>query len=245
VAAYRLIGYENRTLAARDFRDDNKDAGEIGAGHSVTAFYEVVPPGREIPDGDIPPLKYQSASRADVDDDLAGELMNVRLRYKLPSQDQGTEFVHSVSTDVQPFQKASDDFRFGAAVTGFGMLVRRSSYAEPLDWRSIRQWAGGAIGRDANGYRTEFLDLVSHAEQLIPRTPRAPREVTRAVSPSLPIPSPSSAQVEIRSSEASVGGNQVGPRDLVVLLILIAACSLISILQKHTSPITDPSELPS
>ncbi len=172
VAAYRLIGYENRTLAARDFRDDKKDAGEIGAGHSVTALYEVVPVGAEIPDADVPELRYQKP-KTEPGDEHGHELLTVRLRYKLPSEDQSIEFAHAVENKSKPFRKASEDLRFATSVATFGMILRDSQFAQHLSWGDVRNWAQASLGQDEKGYRTEFLNLVAQAEQLVHRPYRA------------------------------------------------------------------------
>ncbi|QDT33076.1 vWA domain-containing protein [Thalassoglobus polymorphus] len=168
VASYRLIGYENRTLAARDFRDDHKDAGEIGAGHSVTALYEVVPVGVSGPDSQVPELRYQQPKRIPVEKH-GDELLTVRLRYKLPSEDHGKEFTHTVVNSTRRFEKASADFRFAAAVATFGMILRDSEFAEHLGWDDVRNWSQSALGQDKKGYRIEFLNLVSLAEQMVHR----------------------------------------------------------------------------
>ncbi|WP_417847198.1 vWA domain-containing protein [Thalassoglobus sp.] len=168
VASYRLIGYENRTLAARDFRDDQKDAGEIGAGHSVTALYEVVPIGVSGPDSEVPELRYQRPKQIPVEEH-GDELLTVRLRYKLPSEHRGKEFTHTVANSTRRFEKASADFRFATAVATFGMILRDSEFAVHLGWDDVRNWAQSALGQDENGYRIEFLNLVSLAEQMVHR----------------------------------------------------------------------------
>ncbi len=173
VASYRLVGYENRMLAARDFRDDQKDAGEIGAGHTVTAFYEVIPVGVPGPDADIPELRYQKPKTIPVEEH-GDELLTVRLRYQLPNQHRGTEFTHVVSNESRSFEKASADFRFATAVATFGMILRDSEFAQHLGWGDVRRWANSARGQDEKGYRTEFLNLVSLAERMIHR-PHAPK----------------------------------------------------------------------
>jgi Ca-activated chloride channel family protein len=185
VASYRLIGYENRVLAARDFNDDAKDAGEIGAGHTVTALYEIVPvrgdrpaaavsdaPGATPPGVEIDPLKYQRVPQPAPDParltDAArtGELLTVKLRYKLPDQDVSTKIEHAVPDRAVAFADAGKDFQFAAAVASFGMLLRHSRHAGAADYDSIARIAEGAIGDDAQGYRTEFVQLVRKAQQL-------------------------------------------------------------------------------
>jgi Ca-activated chloride channel family protein len=168
VERYRLIGYENRTLAARDFNDDTKDAGEIGAGHTVTALYELVPVGALAQPG-VDPLKYQQQEAPKpepVADVHSGELMTLKLRYKQPEGDASKLMEYPVMDSDQPFAAADEDFRFAASVAAFGMLLRNSPYAGTATMEAVREWAEGALGRDAQGYRTEFLDLVRKAASL-------------------------------------------------------------------------------
>ena len=179
VAAYRLIGYENRKLADRDFRDDTKDAGEIGAGHTVTALYEMMLVGQETEM--MPPavkeLKYQQRPRTS-DAAGTGELLTVSLRYKLPEAEQGTELAIAVKDSDDAFDRASDDFRFAAAVASFGMLLRKSQYKGDSDFGTVHQVANAARGQDRNGYRVEFLEMVKRAASLsgtdVSWTPVAP-----------------------------------------------------------------------
>lgn len=166
VAAYRLIGYENRLLAREDFNDDKKDAGEIGAGHSVTAFYEVVPAGQPVPDPtSVDPLKYQTpAAEQGVRSD---ELLTVKLRYKAPDGDKSQLLEMPVGVDAEiTFEKASQDFQFAAAVAAFGMKLRNSPYGEGISWQDIQKIARRNLGEDAGTYRAEFLTLVEKARQL-------------------------------------------------------------------------------
>ncbi len=164
VASYRLIGYENRRLAKEDFNDDKKDAGEIGAGHTVTAFYEIVPVGsEELPAVD--PLRYQK--QADASDAPTGELALVKLRYKEPKEDASRLLTRPVPVaSRRVFTEASEDVRFAAAVVGFGMLLKKSPYAGKFDWKAVIAAAKGAKGVDDEGYRAEFLRLAEKAELL-------------------------------------------------------------------------------
>ena len=164
VASYRLIGYENRRLAKEDFNDDKKDAGEIGAGHTVTAFYEIVPVGAgEGPAVD--PLRYQKQTEAA--DVPADELALVKLRYKEPKEETSKLTSRTVAASSRrAFTEASDDIRFAAAVVGFGMLLKRSPYAGKFGWKAIIAAAKGAKGMDDEGYRAEFLRLAEKAELL-------------------------------------------------------------------------------
>ena len=162
VGAYKLIGYENRILQHQDFNDDKKDAGEIGAGHSVTALYEIIPPGEPIPAGSVDPLKYQSqpqpnaASRSD-------ELMTVKLRYKRPDGD--TSQLISVAVRDRGGE-LTPNLGFAAAVAEFGMLLRRSELRGGATWSTARDLARKYRGEDADGYRAEFVRLVELAAAL-------------------------------------------------------------------------------
>jgi Ca-activated chloride channel family protein len=164
VAGYRLIGYENRMLAAEDFNDDKKDAGEIGAGHTVTALYEIVPAGQAV--GEAPPvdeLKYQTADRSTTRSD---ELLTLKLRYKQPDSDTSSKLEFPLTDPGSTFQKASPDFRFAASVAGFGMLLRDSEYKGDLTYEQVLAWANAAQGKDEFNYRREFIDLIRNAAAL-------------------------------------------------------------------------------
>src|SRR5262245_14606119 len=162
VRSYRLIGYENRLLEDEDFKDDRKDAGELGAGHSVTALYEIVRAGRdedEPPSTD--PLKYQTARSERKGH--AGELMTVKLRYKAPDGDT------SVSMDVPVKAQYTGDapnIGFAAAVAEFGMLLRDSPFKAKASWRQAADLAALHRGEDPNGYRAEFIRLIGVAASL-------------------------------------------------------------------------------
>ncbi len=161
VGAYRLLGYENRLLEAQDFDDDTKDAGEIGAGHSVTAFYEIIPPGME---GEmlkaVSPLKYQKVEPVEADPENAGEMLTLKLRYKEPDGNESKLITIPFTDGGLAFEKASGDFRFAAAVAGFGMILRDSDYKGASGIGMVLEAAGAAIGEDTEGYRKEFLELV-------------------------------------------------------------------------------------
>lgn len=173
VAAYRLLGYENRMLKAEDFKDDKKDAGEIGAGHTVTALYELVPPGQDIPAGSVDPSKYQKksaaseAAEAEKPSEHADELLTVRLRYKEPDADVSKPLEVPVKADVQEFDKTSVDFQFATSVVQFGMLLRNSKYKGDANWDSVLEIAQGSLGADKNGYRAEFVDLAKKAREVM------------------------------------------------------------------------------
>jgi len=167
VAAYRLIGYENRRLADRDFNDDTKDAGEVGAGHTVTALYEVVPPGGT--GGAGPPLldefKYQSAA-APKAADAGDELLTVKLRCQLPEGGPSEKLAAAVKDSGHRFEQASGDFRFAAAVACFGMRLRGSRYSGAVDYAALGRIAAAALGNDESGYRREFMEMVRQAARL-------------------------------------------------------------------------------
>ena len=166
VAGYRLIGYENRLLAKEDFNDDKKDAGEIGAGHTVTALYEIIPVGQAVPGSpSVDPLKYQ---RPDQDSSATSdELLTVKLRYKAPDGDKSKLIeVPLTADDIPAFDVASEDFRFAFAVAAFGMKLRGSPDAGKISWPEIQDIARGALGNDPGSYRAEFLTLIEKAKAI-------------------------------------------------------------------------------
>ena len=166
VDSYRLIGYENRMLAKEDFNDDKKDAGEMGAGHNVTALYELIPAGSEEPAGSIDPLKYQANSKT-VKPDPNAELLTVKLRYKLPDGKVSTLYEEPVQGKPLSERSTSESFRFSAAVAEFGMILRDSEYKKDASIEQVVGLAQGGRGVDAEGYRGEFIKLVNTAKSLI------------------------------------------------------------------------------
>jgi Ca-activated chloride channel family protein len=165
VGAYRLIGYENRALANEDFNDDKKDAGEIGVGHTVTALYELVPAGaQDVPSVD--PLKYQQTDKKPAQAALADELMTVKLRYKPLDSDKSVLLDTVVQDNDSSLGKTSNDFRFAAAVAGYGMLLTGSEQAGGLNWQQALNLAKAAKGQDEDGWRAEFIRLVETTELL-------------------------------------------------------------------------------
>jgi Ca-activated chloride channel homolog len=167
VRAYRLIGYENRVLRAEDFADDRKDAGEIGAGHTVTALYEIVPVGIGIDLPAVAPLKYQTPS-VPSGDSSSRELLTVKLRHKAP--DGGRSRLQTVVVeDREPRLEPSTNLRFASAVAAFGMLLRDSEYRGAASWSQVIDLARGAVGSDLDGYRSEFLALARNAASLATR----------------------------------------------------------------------------
>jgi Ca-activated chloride channel family protein len=165
VASYRLIGYENRILAAKDFADDTKDAGEIGAGHTVTAFYEIVPAGSARPG--FADLKYQPRTEpetaVEVPEQFGDELLTLKLRYKAPEGGASKLLEFPILDADTDFAKASEDFRFASSVAAFGMLLRNSPHRGDANFESVRQQARSALGEDRMGLRAEFLGLIDQA----------------------------------------------------------------------------------
>ncbi len=164
VEGYRLIGYENRVLANRDFEDDRKDAGEIGAGHSVTALYEIVPAGGKIENPDTGELRYGKTERTETT--FRDELMTVKLRYKEPKDSSSQLLTIGVLDRGTTFGNASENLRFAASVAGFGMLLRGSRYKGSATYDSMWQIANASRGNDLRGYRSEFASLVRKAAEL-------------------------------------------------------------------------------
>ena len=180
VRAYRLIGYENRVMAAQDFRDDKKDAGEIGAGHGVTALYEITPTDAKasspLPTKADRPLKYAKKAKSATTSpapaavpaaDADPELLTVFLRYKAPDGDKAQEIEQGVADKGQTFGQASRDFKFSASVAGFGMLLRDSPYKGSLNFSAVAELAEAASLDDKTGYRREFVELVKKAQTLM------------------------------------------------------------------------------
>ncbi len=165
VKGYRLVGYENRALANEDFNDDKKDAGELGAGHSVTVLYEIIPAGSDEEVPGVDPLKYQASGISEAAK-KSPELMTVKLRYKAPDGDKSKLITQPIIDAETPLAKTSADFRFSAAVAGFGMLLRDSKFKGDLTWDAVAQQAKGAMGDDGESYRFEFVQLVKKAALL-------------------------------------------------------------------------------
>ncbi len=164
ISSYRLIGYENRKLEDKDFTDDTKDAGEIGAGHTVTALYEVVPVGKENADTDYD-LKYQE-TKIKKDAHTSDEVLTVRIRYKDPDGKKSKEFSEALKGDPVRLSKSSNNFRFSAAVAEFSMILRDSEFKENSNLESVEDLARNAKGDDQFGYRAEFLTLVDRVKIL-------------------------------------------------------------------------------
>jgi Ca-activated chloride channel family protein len=171
VASYRLLGYEKRLLRDRDFNDDTKDAGEIGAGHSVTVLYEIIPAGPNLAGVDA--LRYgpkkaelELAGRVDVKPVHTDELLNLKLRYKQPDGDKSRLIEQPVKDADREFAQAGADLKFAAAVAGYGMLLRDSPHKGDLTWDKVLRLAEQGLGDDKEGYRAEFIDLARTAQKL-------------------------------------------------------------------------------
>jgi Ca-activated chloride channel family protein len=159
VKSYRLIGYENRVMAKEDFDNDKKDAGELGAGHTVTALYEIVPAdGNNSQDNSIE-LRYQE-STIKKDAASGNEIMVLKMRYKPIKEDKSKLIVTTVIDEQIKFGKTSENFRFASAVAGFGMLLRDSQFKNDLTAKDVIKIAKDAKGYDEEGYRSEFIGLV-------------------------------------------------------------------------------------
>jgi Ca-activated chloride channel family protein len=159
VKAYRLIGYENRMLKKEDFADDTKDAGELGAGHTVTVLYEIIPYGskEEIPGVDE--LKYQN-TKISPEAFKTKELLTLKLRYKQPDGDKSKLIVHPLVDKNEKLETTSSNFKFSAAVAQLGMLLRDSEFKGSTSYESILELAKQGKGKDPFGYRAEFIKLV-------------------------------------------------------------------------------------
>lgn len=174
VASYRLIGYDNRKLNNEDFKNDAIDAGEIGAGHTVTAVYELILTDSKAAKSLQPDeLRYQKSIATDKSAESTSaaestELAFLKIRYKAPQEEQSRllEFPLSKERVQNDFAKTTDDFRFASAVAGFGQHLRGSKYAGEISLGKVREIASGAIGEDSDGKRKEFLGLVERVNSL-------------------------------------------------------------------------------
>jgi Ca-activated chloride channel family protein len=166
VSEYRLIGYETRLLNREDFNNDKVDAGDIGAGHTVTALYEIVPVGSGA--HLIDPLRYGAATTPAPTGSNSGEIAFLRMRYKLPNEDQSHLIERPIgdSDKIDDIRSAPDDLRFAAAVAGFAQLMRGDPYLKNFGYREVIDLANGAKGQDPFGYRTEFVQLARTAQSL-------------------------------------------------------------------------------
>jgi len=160
VQGYRLIGYENRVLNNEDFDNDKKDAGELGAGHSVTALYEIIPVGVESKFlAEDKNLKYQQRDLTSTAT-RSNELLTVKFRYKAPEADNSQLLEEVVMDKNVDLQKTSDNFRWSAAVATFGMLLRNSEFKGAANYEQCKKLAAGARGKDTEGYRAEMIRMI-------------------------------------------------------------------------------------
>jgi Ca-activated chloride channel homolog len=165
VTAYRLIGYENRALRPEDFNNDAKDAGDMGAGHTVTALFEVIPSGVAFESASVDPLKYQQPARP-TSNAPRGEILNLKIRYKEPAGGASQLIESAVVDRGTAFNSASADFRFAAAVASFGMILRDSPHKGQSTIDAVIDMAERSKGLDRNGYRDEFVRLARMARNL-------------------------------------------------------------------------------
>jgi Ca-activated chloride channel family protein len=161
IDSYRLIGYENRLLNDEDFNDDKKDAGEIGAGHSVTALYEIVLKGEGKSKVDVDPLKYQDKKNKT---EYGNELLTVKFRYKAPDGDSSKLLERVMENKVQSEKELSNAYKFSAAVAEFGLLLTESENKGSASFDQVLSIAKSGLGKDKNGYRAEFIRLVDVAK---------------------------------------------------------------------------------
>jgi Ca-activated chloride channel family protein len=165
VQAYRLIGYENRALQNEDFNNDKKDAGEMGTGHTVTALYEIIPAGIKsnyISQTDA--LKYQKNTKSVTE--KSDEILTLKIRYKNPDEEKSRLFDLPVKNTSIPFSAASENLRFAASVAEFGLLLRNSEFKGNASYQNVIQRAKSALGKDEEGYRSEFVKLAKTAQLL-------------------------------------------------------------------------------
>jgi Ca-activated chloride channel family protein len=165
VKAYRLIGYENRLLKKEDFDNDKKDAGELGAGHTVTALYEIIPSKGTNTFQEREELKYL-VSKLTYTAKISDELLTLKLRYKMPDEDKSKLITSVVKDEVDSTEVASENFNFSAAVAGFAMILRDSKFKGTADFELVEKLADENIGEDRYGYRDEFISLVKRANRL-------------------------------------------------------------------------------
>jgi Ca-activated chloride channel family protein len=169
VAGYRLIGYEDRVLANEDFANDRKDAGDLGAGHSVTALYEIIPTRHtrddapQLSDASASAMRYQ-VRHLNPEALTSNELMDIRLRYKEPADSTSKLIEHPLTDAVADIGSASENFRFAAAVAELGLILRDSKYKGSASYDSLLTLARGALGADTDGARKEFIELAEKAK---------------------------------------------------------------------------------
>lgn len=165
VQAYRLVGYENRMLNKEDFNNDAKDAGELGSGHTVTALYEIIPVGVESRFTEkVDTLKYQQIK--ETKQSSSNEMLTIKFRYKKPDEDVSKLIEHPVIDTNLPIEKTSENFRFATAVAEYGMLLRNSEFKSNASYDHVLQQSSKSLGKDEEGYRSEFVKLVKNTKLL-------------------------------------------------------------------------------
>src|ERR1035437_1004783 len=163
VQSYRLIGYEDRMLNKEDFNNDKKDAGELGAGHTVTALYEIVPSGTSSNTPVVDKLKYQDENKVKASSLKSNELMVLKLRYKPIDSDESKLIDNPVLDEPVALDKTSDNFRFASSVAAFGMLLRQSKYIGNFSYDDDKALAKNAMTHDEEGYRAECVKMMESA----------------------------------------------------------------------------------
>jgi Ca-activated chloride channel family protein len=168
VQSYRLVGYENRLLNDEDFNDDTKDAGEMGAGHNVTALYEIIPAGSDERVPSVDPLKYQDSRHSwdSQEENISDELLTIKVRYKKPDGYTSMLLEKPVKSYGHEIEGASENLRFAAAVAEFGMILRDSEFKGNATLESSINLASRARGQDEEGYRAELIRLISTVKDL-------------------------------------------------------------------------------
>jgi Ca-activated chloride channel homolog len=165
VGSYRLIGYENRMLQQEDFNNDKKYAGELGAGHRVTALYEIIPVGvKDTFVTKVDALKYKKSAVDTLS--FANEMMNVKIRYKNINSDESKLMVKPIFDENKSIESTSENFRFAASVAEFGMLLRNSDFKQLSSYDKVIALGEGSKGKDVNGYRKAFIELVEKASKI-------------------------------------------------------------------------------
>lgn len=168
VKSYRLIGYENRLLNNEDFNDDKKDAGEIGAGHCVTAIYEVITYENETtPKVDVDDLKYQQTQLTALG--KGNELLTIKVRYKKPAEAKSTKFEIAVLNTDASFYNATKEMQFSVSVAMFGMKLRNSPFIKDITYDKLIQISKSSKGSDEDGYRSEMIKLIEKAQLIASR----------------------------------------------------------------------------
>jgi Ca-activated chloride channel homolog len=166
VASYRLIGYENRLLNEEDFNDDSKDAGEMGSGHNVTALYELVPAGSDQMVPRIDPLKYQQSGALETVNDQSDEFLTIKIRYKKADGLTSMLLEKPVKGYISDLDDASENLKFAAAVSEFGMILRNSEFKGNSTLEGASKLAGSARGEDEDGYRSELIRLINTVKDM-------------------------------------------------------------------------------